>query len=54
MSSRAADGVRDEIELRGRLSKKEALAAQRAIVEIARRLVEAGEIVIGSGNGEFV
>jgi flagellar motor switch protein FliG len=54
MSSRAADGVRDEIELRGRLTRKEALAAQRAIVEIARRLAEAGEIVIGSGNGEFV
>jgi flagellar motor switch protein FliG len=54
MSSRAADGVRDEIELRGRLAKSEVLAAQRAIVEIARGLAEAGEIVIGSGNGEFV
>jgi flagellar motor switch protein FliG len=54
MSSRAADGVRDEIELRGRLSKSEVAAAQRAIVEIARRLADSGEIVIGSGNGEFV
>lgn len=54
MSSRAADGVRDEIELRGRLSKSEVAAAQKAIVTIARGLAEAGEIVIGSGNGEFV
>jgi flagellar motor switch protein FliG len=54
MSSRAADGVRDEIELRGRVAKSEVIAAQRAIVEIARGLAEAGEIVIGSGNGEFV
>ena len=54
MSSRAADGVRDEIELRGRLAKSEVLAAQRAIVAIARGLAEAGEIVIGSGDGEFV
>jgi len=54
MSSRAADGVRDEIDLRGRLAKSEVAAAQKAIVEIARGLADAGEIVIGSGNGEFV
>lgn len=54
MSSRAADGVRDEIELRGRLAKSDVAAAQKAIVEIARGLADAGEIVIGSGNGEFV
>lgn len=54
MSSRAADGVRDEIDLRGRLAKKDVVAAQKAIVEIARGLADAGEIVIGSGNGEFV
>ncbi|MDZ4138743.1 MAG: flagellar motor switch protein FliG [Erythrobacter sp.] len=54
MSSRAADGVRDEIELRGRLAKSEVAAAQRAIVEIARGLADSGEIMIGSGSGEFV
>jgi flagellar motor switch protein FliG len=54
MSSRAADGVRDEIELRGRLAKSDVLAAQKAIVEIAKGLAESGEIVIGSGSGEFV
>jgi flagellar motor switch protein FliG len=29
-------------------------AAQKTIVEIARGLADAGEIVIGSGSGEFV
>lgn len=54
MSSRAADGIRDEIELRGRLSKGEVQAAQRAIVAIAKGLAEQGEIVIGAGDGDFV
>ncbi|MFO6446345.1 flagellar motor switch protein FliG [Erythrobacter sp. NE805] len=54
MSSRAADGIRDEIELRGRLAKSEVHAAQKAIVDIARGLADAGEIVIGSGSADFV
>lgn len=54
MSSRAADGIRDEIELRGRVSKADVLAAQRGIVGIAKGLAEAGEIVIGSGDGDFI
>ncbi|MGY6637440.1 MAG: flagellar motor switch protein FliG [Erythrobacter sp.] len=54
MSSRAADGIRDEIEMRGRISKAEVTAAQRAIVAAAKDLAEAGEIVIGSGDGDFV
>lgn len=54
MSSRAADGVRDEIELRGRVAKSEVALAQKSIVDLARALADAGEIVIGSGNGEFV
>jgi flagellar motor switch protein FliG len=54
MSSRAADGIRDEIELRGRIAKVDVAAAQRAIVATAKSLAEAGEIVIGSGDGDFV
>ena len=54
MSSRAADGIKDEIEMRGRLSKAEVEAAQRKIVEVARGLAEQGEIVMGSGDDEFV
>lgn len=54
MSSRAADGVKDEIELRGRLSMAEVREAQRKIVEVARELKEQGEIVLGADDGEFV
>lgn len=54
MSSRAADGVKDEIELRGRLSRAEVHAAQRKIIDLARELKEQGEIVMGADDGEFV
>ena len=54
MSSRAADGIRDEIELRGRLSKADVQAAQRKIVDLARSLAEQGEISLGADDGEFV
>jgi flagellar motor switch protein FliG len=54
MSSRAADSIRDEIDMRGRLSKPEVQAAQRAIVAVAKALAEQGEIVIGGGDGDFV
>jgi flagellar motor switch protein FliG len=54
MSSRAADGVRDDIELRGRLKREEVDAAQKSIVEIARGLADQGEITIGGGGDEFV
>ncbi|MGY6550542.1 MAG: flagellar motor switch protein FliG [Erythrobacter sp.] len=54
MSSRAADGIRDEIELRGRISKADVTDAQRAIVAIAKGLVEQGEIIMGNGDGDFV
>jgi flagellar motor switch protein FliG len=54
MSSRAADGIRDEIELRGRLARSEVEAAKRKVVEVARALAEQGEIVMGGDDGEFV
>ncbi|WP_299196417.1 FliG C-terminal domain-containing protein [uncultured Erythrobacter sp.] len=54
MSSRAADGIRDEIELRGRLARSEVDAAKRKIVEVARALADQGEIAIGADDGEFV
>ncbi len=52
MSSRAADGVRDEIAGRGRLKLAEVAEAQRAIVAIARRLAADGAIQFGVGGGE--
>lgn len=54
MSSRAADGVRDEIELRGRLKREDVENAQKAIVEIAKSLADQGEIAIGAGDDDFV
>lgn len=54
MSSRAADGIRDEIELRGRLARSEVDAAQRKVIDLARSLADAGEIEMGGDDGEFV
>ncbi|AWW73560.1 flagellar motor switch protein FliG [Erythrobacter sp. KY5] len=54
MSSRAANGIKDEIELRGRLTRSEVDAAQRKVVELARKLADTGEIILGGDDGEFV
>lgn len=52
MSSRAADGVKDEIAGRGRLKMAEVLEAQKAIVTAARRLAAEGVIAFGVGGGD--
>lgn len=52
MSSRAADGVRDEIAARGRLKVSDVLEAQKAIVGIARRLAGEGAIQFGAGGDD--
>ena len=52
MSSRAADGVKDEIAARGRLKVAEVLEAQKAVVAIARRLAGEGTIQFGVGGGD--
>lgn len=54
MSSRAADGVRDEIAARGRVKIGEVVAAQKQVVTAARRLAAEGVIVFGSGDEEYV
>ncbi len=54
MSSRAADGVRDEIEMRGRLKLADVGEAQRRIIGKARELTDSGEISLGAGDGDFV
>lgn len=50
MSSRAADGVRDEIANRGRLKLADVTEAQRTIVAAARRL--SGEGLLSFGNSD--
>jgi len=55
MSSRAADGVKDEIAARGRVKLAEVVDAQKQVVAAARRLAADGVIVFGSsGDDEYV
>ena len=54
MSSRAADGVRDEIGARGRMKMAEVLEAQKAMITAARRLAAEGVIVFGAGDDDYV
>ncbi|SFF76099.1 flagellar motor switch protein FliG [Novosphingobium sp. CF614] len=54
MSSRAADGVKDEIAARGRTKLADVVSAQKEIVMIARRLAADGSIVFGSGDDDYV
>ncbi len=54
MSTRAADGVRDELEARGRVRKADVQAAQQAVIAVAKRLAADGTIVLGDGGDEYV
>ena len=54
MSSRAADGVKDEIAGRGRLKMSDCIEAQKLIVAAARRLAAEGTISFGAGDDDYV
>ncbi len=54
MSSRAADGVKDEIAARGRVKLEDVVNAQKAIVDEARKLAADGEISFGAGDDDYV
>ncbi|MCH4894175.1 MULTISPECIES: flagellar motor switch protein FliG [unclassified Sphingomonas] len=54
MSSRAADGIRDELEERGPMRLSEVLDAQKAIIAIARALAKDGVIMMGGGEDDYV
>ena len=55
MSSRAADGIRDEMEARGQMKLAEVLEAQKVMVSIARGLIKDGTIVMpGGGEDDYV
>ena len=51
MSKRAAELLRDDLESKGPVKLSEVEASQKDILTIARRLADAGEIVLG-GSGE--
>ncbi len=54
MSSRAADGVRDELESRGPMRLSEVHEAQKSIIQIARSLAKEGTIMMGGGDDDYV
>ncbi|MBU2887237.1 flagellar motor switch protein FliG [Gilvimarinus agarilyticus] len=51
MSKRAAELLRDDLEVKGPVRVSEVESAQKEILTIARRMADAGEIVLG-GSGE--
>lgn len=54
MSSRAADLLRDDLEAMGPTKLSEVEAAQKEILTIARRMEEAGEIMLGGGGEQML
>jgi flagellar motor switch protein FliG len=52
MSKRAADLIREEMEVLGAIRLREVEAAQRDVVAIARKLEEEGLLVTGAAAGE--
>lgn len=52
MSSRAAEGLREDLESRGPVRLSEVEGQQKDILKIVRRLAEEGSIVIGGGGDD--
>lgn len=52
MSSRAADGIRDELESRGPMKLADVLEAQKAMIAVARALVKEGTLQMPGKGGE--
>ncbi len=54
MSKRAAELLRDDLEAKGPVKLSEVEAAQKEILVIARRMADAGEIVLGASGEEMI
>jgi flagellar motor switch protein FliG len=54
MSKRAADMLRDDLEVSGPVRLSEVDAAQKEVLVIARRLADAGQLSLTGGGDEFV
>lgn len=50
MSKRASEMLRDDLENRGPVKVSEVEAAQKEVLTIARRLADAGELILGGGE----
>ena len=53
MSTRAADLLREDLEAKGPVRLAEVEAAQKEILVVSRRLIDAGEISYGGGGEEY-
>ena len=54
MSTRAADGLRDEIESMGRIKRADVESAQREVIAVAKRLIAEGELIMGDADDDYV
>ncbi len=54
MSQRAAEMLRDDLEAKGPVRLSEVEAAQKEILQIARKLAEAGTIALAGKGEEYV
>ncbi len=54
MSKRAAELLRDDLEAKGPVKISEVEGAQKEILTIARRMADAGEIMLGGGGEQMV
>ncbi|WEN14610.1 flagellar motor switch protein FliG [Rhodanobacter sp. AS-Z3] len=54
MSKRAADMMRDDLEVKGPVRLSEVDAAQKEVLGIARKLSDAGQLSLAGGGDEFV
>ncbi len=54
MSKRAGEMLRDDLEARGPVKLSEVEGAQKEVLAIARRMMEAGELTIGGKGEEYV
>jgi flagellar motor switch protein FliG len=52
MSKRAAELLRDDLEARGPVRVSDVETAQKEVLTIARRMADAGEIMLGGAGGE--
>lgn len=52
MSKRAAEMLQDDLEAMGPVRVSEVESAQKEILSVARRLADAGEIMLGGGGGD--
>lgn len=54
MSKRAAQMMAEDLEARGPVRLADVEAAQREILEVARKMADAGDLVLATGGGDFV